>query len=628
MEIHPSLLFADSPTLPPPSWFFEKDGWTVGGIGEWIRPQSHPDLELNASVREQREKAQESVFFAIRDGKAWMLSKEQLEHAMDVARAQPNATDALMQQIEGMVAEPGFNRWPLPLARWKSFAKEDEADVDETFKAIGHALGPAFDIARTAGATTSHVIDWLNEGDLNRRTQALQAAPGVLVWLLQMSTGDRHAAERKNPHLSFLRELGEMIDRGQPWQEPLSDMLAKLWVTDLPKSDPLAQQIPKTILRGLQRIIRLPEKEKPSFQTLRTLWASRSTQNGVARITELLWKVGTMEAVDIPSTQFSKTPWLAMHVVTQNLFGHVYLPTLDLVAFSRYRLSLRGMIKRPEEWSDCDWLVSQDQMGEMQIARRSVYHWISSIILTDIPQDKLSESKDFVARGLSENLSFKQFLDASETLHRFHTQATQRASVRNAQRIRSLEQNPRVELWTAGGPATATHHGVKIRALQHPLELLKEGEEMSHCVAGYSDLCFQGTSRIFAFEHTQTNERATLEVRQQKSDHGKIEIIEQQFFSERNQQPSLTMKAANRQFLQQLNNENTMAIWPTLETPEEWAEKDNVLDDVFRHQVQAWFRAKHPSVAKAFFSHIATVISAQSNPTTPEPVARRAPAPR
>ena len=168
-----------------------------------------------------------------------------------------------------------------------------------------------------------------------------------------------------------------------------------------------------------------------------------------------------------------------------------------------------------------------------------------------------------------------------------------RASARQTEQLYALEQGQLSPMWEPGGPVHATDGDVRITALLHPVALLKEGNELSHCVSGYAPQCFSGESRIFAFEDA-SGERATLEVQQAEGqDKDRLSVIQIQLYGIENEEPSLKLKAVARRFVQQLNEEYSQPRWPDLEMPEQWEEQDAAEDPVFKQQVKAWLRAKH-----------------------------------
>jgi len=124
---------------------------------------------------------------------------------------------------------------------------------------------------------------------------------------------------------------------------------------------------------------------------------------------------------------------------------------------------------------------------------------------------------------------------------------------------------------------------------------LKEGIDLSHCVAGYSAYCFAGNSRIFSLLDKETGERATLEVRQRNTEE-KWVAVKRQLFGHGNKEPSPQFHTAANSFIDMLNKDVSATVWPRLETPSQWKSQETGPDSIFFDQVRAWLNAKHKAL--------------------------------
>lgn len=433
--------------------------------------------------------------------------------------------------------------------------------------------------------------DWVHAGNAHRRRQALQALPGVLGWLLETQGSGQlslHPQGSESPHLSFSQHIGQLIDEGQPWTEILAQGILNQDYDLFSKEKHRA--VFKAVRRGIKRVERLPDDQKPTPMAFTRIFPETKFKTGFEQMGELLWMLGTVEMIDFPSTEQNHIQWFHMHHLMTLFFCDIDTKILDFSAASRYRATLRGILHPSDSPPFPYWLLNDQAIGTLQLARYHVYHWACRIFCP--VSNKNSYGK--ISSLLGQHLTFKQLQQAQLAFHRLYEQTTQRATAKRAQQMKEFVEDPH-PLWTAEGPEISCFHGVTVRSLQHPLALLKEGEEMAHCVAGYSRLCFQGTSRIFSFHCEQTGERATLEIRQKEAS---LQAVVQQFFGHRNSPPSHRMKAACGSFLQPLND-TPAKRWPRLAIPEEWEEQNSILDETFYQQSRTWFSSKHPMLTKA-----------------------------
>lgn len=497
----------------------------------------------------------------------------------------------------------------------------------QTSAAFQAALGPLLPRLQALGASTTSVLAWVQEGHVERRLQAMELLPAVLASLVDKQWKRPSAGETQAPMAQSLSRIGRLIDDGQPWYEALAEALAKDHVsTEADKLPDLPVDYQATVVRGLHRLSRLPLEQRPTMDSLDQQIRSGggfgsflppySPQNhfhthGFGR---LLWACGMVEMVDLPRTpqQF----W-AMDQVLTHVFCFENRKVLDYNQAKAYRSAFRGLTGLPVEPSE--WLVPWDTLHKVEEGQREIEDWVADAFEISYREKAMSDGH------IDHHLSLKQLLDGSQTLHRFHQQATLRVSAKQTEQLYALEQGQLSPMWEPGGPVHATDGDVTITALLHPVALLKEGKELSHCVSGYAPQCFSGESRIFAFLDS-SGERATLEV-QQTEEQGKDRwsASQIQLYGIENSEPSLKLKAAARRFIQRLNQEYCQSRWPDVEMPEQWEEQDVSKDPIFKQQVKAWMKAKHPRLFEDLFRLSAPAPVVEQSVSFEIPVPNQAP---
>ena len=601
-------------------WHFKHQGWVMGSFSTW----PHLDQKKN-------EPGQSDVWrlsLALQKVSSFLVSADGLCHGFTheetlaifqgVSPDGPDLPDRLVDKALARVKARGADERFLPLQmpanNFFSMASEliqetpgrfhlakqkkrrapqkPDAQPESTRQAFEAALGSVRQEALDLQATTTAATNWLSQGDRFRRTQAMNVLPGVLTLLV----------ENANTHADALA-IGRLIDDGQPWFETLAAVLEKQY---LQEGLTVPDGFQATVVRGLHRMSRMPQDAKPGAKDLSAFgqdldfhemmhqaMAGREVKQnkGSQRLGALLWMCGQIETVDFPQR---KGQFSAMFNTAARLFLASQGETTDWKRFQNYRPILKGVLKAAP-WGAKEWLVPSATLNQIAMAQRDAGQWVLDAFAgASTPHRK--DAKD----RLFETWTPKQWLDASEVLHRFHEQATIRESARQVERMKVLDQGLIEPMWTAGGPEDFEHKGVSFRPLRHPLELLREGKEMTHCVAGYAPQCLQGHSRIFALKDADTGERATLEVRQfALVDNGGFVFEQEQLFAPENEQPSLAIKAAARQFLETLNRDYTTQAWPEVPIPADLERYDNGPDEVFYEQTRAWMRSRHKGLYEA-----------------------------
>lgn len=683
----------------PSAWFFEHDGWLVGGVGGFTECKYYDN--------------DNSHVFLCKDGVASLFQPEifsktvkgmRIDGLTDAGTFIDRLTNGVTPQhfIEGFskrscrtrpyLAQPTDGHFAdllvhhsvasflgkdhpfeeditsrvnglgafrhINLPRGNDYQAQSRAQVREellnllssqvttTSSVLRQGLNAAaVDAAKSAGSLNLRLVAWLSQGNAQRRTQALEANPGVLGGLVleywkpwvprsrpsSMVEDFTDDAERlKNlqrgeaAYHTLIRQgmarVGQLIDEGQPWHGFTAN-----WITRLHQAMGIHvdERYTQELLRGLQRIPRLPRERRPTLQACRSLsWLQLHTYDTQRTTLDvytaspaamLAWLCGVMEMADLPHSAdqwaaLRETMASAMAADAESLASKRELPEQShgrsLAAFRRYRHTFKGVAQPPQ---GSDWLVPYAVLNTLGDARQDAAAWL---------QQAYQQSKRFIASVLHEAWTTKQWLDASAALHRFHHQATERQAALKAKAMAAFHQGSATGLWPAGEglPTHSTLHDVAFTALLHPLSLLKEGEEMGHCVAGYSRACFSGQSRIYSMQHLQTQERATLELtlsthvapaeqagrmatRRSSFAYPETRVAPQQLRGPHNQAVSEGMRQAAVALIAEVNAQDHVGGWPCLEVPAEWEGRQE-LDPLFFEQVRQWMNAKHPATAR------------------------------
>lgn len=614
----------------PQAWHVSHNGWTIGHFSFWPW-LGHSD---NSSFRSDSL----GVFAIDPQGDTWRIPEATFQVLLKSLSAMSDApTDDMFTRwvanwVDGnkraakatLWMDPRFSSMASLLARSlgihpavepplhaPTLTQSDEESIQhfklmarlwqdsclkQTSDAFQAALGPLLPRLKALGASSTSALEWVREGDSERRLQAMELLPAVLTSLVDKQWKNPLEGETQAPMAQSLSDIGRMIDEGRPWYEALANALAQdLSSAETENLPALPENYQATVLRGLHRLSRLPQEQRPTMESIQppdefgSSLPSYSPQNcrHTYAIGRLLWSCGMVEMVDLPRNpqQFGIMDQVLAHLFRFEKRSFKNQRVWDYNQASGYRSALRGLTGLPLKASE--WLVPWDTLHKIDEGQREIESWLIGAF--EVSRGNVTMLYDHIQH----HLSFKQLLDASQTLHRFHQQATVRASARQTEQLYALEQGQLSPMWEPGGPVHATDGDVTITALLHPVALLKEGKELSHCVSGYAPQCFSGESRIFAFEDA-SGERATLEVQQAEGqDKDRLSVIQIQLYGIENEEPSLKLKAVARRFVQQLNEEYSQPCWPDLEMPEQWEEQDAAEDPVFKQQVKAWLRAKH-----------------------------------
>lgn len=93
-------------------------------------------------------------------------------------------------------------------------------------------------------------------------------------------------------------------------------------------------------------------------------------------------------------------------------------------------------------------------------------------------------------------------------------------------------------------------------------ELIDEGVELEHCVAGYVAACYEGASRILSLRCQLTGDRSTVELGQRSGVNG-VRIVVRQHYGHENSAPSSNLERAVAPLIRLLNRERLEA-WPSM----------------------------------------------------------------
>lgn len=602
------------------AWYIKQEDWTVCGINAWPN---------KAAMKEGRALIDSPYLLfpsicVVNGADAWTLTITQLSEILQKALDCP---DTCMEDLLIQGAREYFLKFPdqahAKIAGWENPIRfpgmrngerikpqvpglQEKEHFQATVNALHTALGKDdVALALHAGSKSSALIQWLNQGNPERRRQAFHVFPGIFAWMVDYHQNTARAS----------KTLGPAVDKGRSMYEIISELLH-------PHSNEenLPPDFRLTLERGLRRLVKLPDEQKP---TMSTLWSITSGhfcrtftyKNSRSESLRLfLWNIGTIEMIDMPQNQLQ---FEHMAGTMEIIFSSVYSNKLSYnwSKAKSYRNYFNAALQPLNKTSD-NWLLSQEFLTHWKNNQGEAVRWITASL---VESGQTEQGKQIVTIDalFFEHLTMKQWLNISEALHRFHAECTTRHAKAKEEQIQQMEEGHITSLWSAGGPREAEMHGVFIKALTHPLSLLKEGVEMEHCVAGYYIKCFYGQSRIYALQDMDTQERATLEIVQRPSGTNALEVVEAQLRAPGNQTASDTLKRAAQALIQTMNRHPQKA-WEAEPIPDEWHDRTEE-DPVFKTQVKQWLQSKH----KVLLSQAIDKLNPQPTSPTTTPVRRR-----
>ena len=480
----------------------------------------------------------------------------------------------------------------------------------------------------------SRVQNWVASGPIPLyREQAVRAHPILLSLLIQdvwypdnvemarLASQPMRKGTQKTSPVDLLKWLTDRIDKGISFQSGLPQKLLDL-------SSPLApsehHQILAELKRGVQRLGKPVLAHHFPLEHLLDRWGSHQDFLGNTLainifdgpLTSLVWLVGVLETFDLPQTSGQ---WEAM----ERLFGHwkrsvslhqtlqptttripSSLNTQSMILFRsqlrRYRTTLNGIMS-PQGAST--WIVSEAHQNAFFNALHSVPSWLTQAFFTPdwLGQPEHLGPDQLKQREFLKHVSFyvstwnaKQWLRASEFIHLAHRRATRRCveALAAAQPSPTHFNDP---AWPSCLPAAFTHQGYAFKALLNPHILVEEGQDMHHCVAGFSHACANGYSRIYSVCHAHSEERATLEIRRTESG----ELVQGQLNGPYNSVVSPELAGAAEAFVEVARQWPDQQSWPQVELSPQWQRSITgahvVEDEVFLDEIRQWMRSHHPS---------------------------------
>lgn len=465
--------------------------------------------------------------------------------------------------------------------------------------------------------------NWVASGPIPLyREQAVRAHPILLPLLIQdvwypdnvekarLASQPMHKGMQKTSPADLLAWLTGCIDNGVSWQSGLAEKLLDLscFLSEAERPQVLAE-----IKRGIQRLGKPALAHHFPLEHLLDRWASHQDFLGNtlainlfdASLTSLVWLVGVLEISDLPHTA---DQWEAMEKFFarwKRAMEPTVVQTSDnkkrFMAFfrsqvRRYRTFLKGM-NCPQGASN--WIVSEADQNAFFNALHSVPAWLQEAFSTTDWFGGLQEqipSCDF-SNHVTQHLStwnVKQWLRASDFMHLAHRRATRRCveALAAAQPSPTHFNDP---AWPSCLPAAFTHQGYAFKALLNPHTLVEEGQDMHHCVAGFSHACANGYSRIYSICHAHSEERATLEIRRTESG----ELVQGQLNGPYNSVVSPELAGAAEAFLEVARQWPDQQSWPQVELSPQWQRSitgvNAVEDEVFLDEIRQWMRSHHPS---------------------------------
>ena len=190
-----------------------------------------------------------------------------------------------------------------------------------------------------------------------------------------------------------------------------------------------------------------------------------------------------------------------------------------------------------------------------------------------------------VEREFLAGLPLGRLVDYNRDWHRAHRQA----SLEAAAAVSGHEDHLGMD-WPGVLPEGRLVLGDVVAVeLTNPLELFEEGHRLTHCVAGYSSMCFQGRCRIISLRTCAGDSLSTLEI-QQKSRAGEPARLQiTQHRSNHNGPVAAVEAAVARRLMRHLRKHGNHA-WPTIHPPESLMQvQSHLLQEALDAFTDRWF---------------------------------------
>lgn len=204
--------------------------------------------------------------------------------------------------------------------------------------------------------------------------------------------------------------------------------------------------------------------------------------------------------------------------------------------FPNYYKMMETVIRDLEQHRDLSVKIvdkGMDTRHLIDIARRHVRED------GDIPlQRQALESMGSITRWIDQEEARQHALDAQRA-EAFRARIAQERLERGQMAPMWADEENAASEWGNYFEPVEGVDGYTMKEITTQLELLEEGVEMKHCVAGYHNRVAQGISQIFSVRGPTPKDRATMEVRRQN---GGVEMV--QLYSHCNQKPSIALEMA------------------------------------------------------------------------------------
>ena len=485
---------------------------------------------------------------------------------------------------------------PHPEAR-KQIANRLLRDIEHALSNRQHRLcsrlNPrALEKAQALNAPSLRVTHWLSMGHVDYRHQAIDAAGGVLAQLIETHWKQEQAGIPDNKEaqsharrgLAGIQDITALIDAGKPWHAEASAWLASQARPYFETGEAFEAELVRGFRRlsqpqhrATKQVLLEPPLDKPFLPP-----TDEKPFSPHCPATLLVFLAGTLEKPDLPcgDDEWKKTLYFFDRARLAHVEGNGFRPGNPLVnarfvPLARdYVAFLKHMrIDRPRAWI----IQHTDCWERFQPALDDAIRWLEEAFSLQ-PKEALE--------ALWPHLRWTQWRDLDDTLHRFHREAIECLL---AQRIGDEDVDDLPALWDPRMPTRFEAERVTFKALTHPTALLLEGDDLGHCVGGYTEHCFSGRSRIYALTDTKTGDRATLELQQKNG-----AVTSSQLQGPRNTIPGARFSAATHAFLSKVNAENSpQDPWPSLPTPPEWETQDVWRDPDFQARARQWLLKTH-----------------------------------
>lgn len=378
--------------------------------------------------------------------------------------------------------------------------------------------------------------------------------------------------------------------------------LPKEWVQDLPENPLFLFNHDRDLIRGLD-----PEKQRTAYVLAKAVTPFLINAGKALDEAQAAWhhakdspdKAKAAQKKSELKSISARCDWIAKRTPGSSVMEHLFTleekhkitATLDdypkLIGQMITAVTMRTLSSLPFDEIDTLAAVGSDFQLEIQSdnVSRALFHYHDSEAepetyydddleeyVTDYPEPAeeiyaafreptTGHIKNWLTEG---QYAFKDILDLNDALHKAHNLI-----------IKEMNQYSDHDFhWKPLIAEPFEHNGIQARVITSRLDLLEEGNTMSHCVFSYLPACLAGESVILSLRNAQDERVATVELVQDGEGEDELPLFNvNQCFGHRNDRAPAEAWATANALVEQLNN-RTLAFEPDVSM-------DNDSQDIF-----------------------------------------------